>query len=66
MSCNSRSKEALDRDTPVSPPMVNNTRNPITHIMRGVIGQVLPYKVANHLKIFTPVGTPIIIVAAVK
>ena len=26
----------------------------------------LPYKLANHLKIFTPVGTAIVIVAAVK
>ncbi|KRZ46576.1 hypothetical protein T02_7228 [Trichinella nativa] len=26
----------------------------------------VPYSVANHLKIFTPVGIPMIIVAAVK
>jgi len=32
----------------------------------GVIVKALPCRVATHLKIFTPVGTAIIIVAVVK
>ncbi|KRZ65325.1 hypothetical protein T10_1762, partial [Trichinella papuae] len=57
-------EEAFDSLTPVSPPIVNSSRNPSTHNMAGVILMWLPYNVASHLKIFTPVGIPMIIVAA--
>ncbi|KRX69849.1 NADH-ubiquinone oxidoreductase chain 4 [Trichinella sp. T6] len=63
---NIRSREAFESLTPVSPPIVNSKRNPSTHSMAGVILMCVPYSVANHLKIFTPVGIPMIIVAAVK
>ncbi|KRZ64657.1 hypothetical protein T10_1330 [Trichinella papuae] len=52
--------------TPVNPPIVNSNRNPSTHNIAGAVLIWLPYNVANHLKIFTPVGIPMIIVAAVK
>ncbi|KRY46709.1 hypothetical protein T03_10441 [Trichinella britovi] len=58
--------EAFESLTPVNPPIVNNRRNPSTHSIAGVILMCVPYSVANHLKIFTPVGIPMIIVAAVK
>jgi hypothetical protein len=51
---------------PVNPPTVNKKTNPMAHIKAGVITKALPCKVATHLKIFTPVGTAMIIVAAVK
>jgi len=45
---------------------VNKNKNPIAQI-RGVLKVILPpYRVANQLKILIPVGTAIIIVAAVK
>jgi hypothetical protein len=45
---------------------VNKNKKPNTH--KNVVLKIkfLPYKLANHLKIFTPVGIAIIIVAAVK
>lgn len=58
--------EELARIIPVSPPTVNKNTNPIAHIKDGVGVNKLPCKVAIHLKIFTPVGTAIIIVAVVK
>ncbi|KRY81364.1 hypothetical protein T4D_5498 [Trichinella pseudospiralis] len=61
-----RSKEAFDSLTPVNPPIVNSNRNPSTHNIAGAVLIWLPYNVANHLKIFTPVGIPMIIVAAVN
>jgi len=51
---------------PVSPPAVNRNTNPSAHRRAGVIVRILPWRVATQLKIFTPVGTAIIIVAAVK
>jgi hypothetical protein len=45
---------------------VNKNTNPIAHIKVGVIIRAVPWRVAIQLKIFTPVGTAIIIVAAVK
>jgi hypothetical protein len=45
---------------------VNRKTNPIAHIKAGVIVKNLPCKVAIQLKILTPVGTAIIIVAVVK
>jgi len=50
----------------VSPPTVNRNTKPMAHIKVGVMLRFLPCRVATHLKIFTPVGTAMIIVAAVK
>lgn len=60
------SRDPFARTIPVSPPIVNRNKNPITkHI--GVVNLILPpYIVASQLKIFIPVGTAIIMVAAVK
>lgn len=58
--------DELAKIIPVNPPTVNKNTNPIDHIREGVIIKALPCKVATQLKIFTPVGTAIIIVAAVK
>jgi len=56
----------LDNTTPVHPPHVNKNKNPNPHNI-GVVNFILPpYIVANQLNIFIPVGTAIIIVAAVK
>jgi hypothetical protein len=45
---------------------VNKNKNPTAHNI-GVSNRILPpYIVANQLNIFIPVGTAIIIVAAVK
>jgi len=45
---------------------VNKNKNPIAHNI-GVFNVILPpYIVANQLNIFIPVGTAMIIVAAVK
>jgi hypothetical protein len=52
--------------TPVTPPTVNKKINPIVHNI-GVSYLILPPNiVANHENILIPVGTAIIIVAAVK
>lgn len=60
------SKDPLASTIPVNPPKVNKKINPVAHNM-GVENLILPpYIVANQLKIFIPVGTAIIIVAAVK
>jgi len=60
------SKEEFASTIPVNPPKVNKKINPNTHNIEGVILICDPYKVANQLKILTPVGTAIIIVALVK
>jgi hypothetical protein len=58
--------EPLANITPVNPPKVNKNKNPVAQII-GVVNFTLPpYIVAIQLKIFIPVGTAIIIVAAVK
>lgn len=52
--------------TPVKPPRVNRKTKPTAQSI-GVSNRIVPpYKVANQLKIFIPVGTAIIMVAAVK
>jgi hypothetical protein len=56
----------LAKIIPVSPPTVNRNTNPIAHIRAGVMIKALPCSVATQLKILTPVGTAIIMVAAVK
>jgi hypothetical protein len=46
---------------------VNKNRNPKVNSTVGLFKSILPpHKVANQLKILIPVGTAIIIVAAVK
>jgi hypothetical protein len=56
----------LAKIIPVNPPIVNRKMNPMDQSNDGVIFKYDPWIVAIHLKIFTPVGTAIIIVAAVK
>lgn len=51
---------------PVSPPTVNKNKNPNTHIWIGKIRIFLPLIEAIQLNTLIPVGTAIIIVAAVK
>lgn len=66
MSCRTTSIEDLASTIPVSPPSVNRNTNPSAH-SRGVSHcRLEPCKVAIHLKTLMPVGTAIIIVAAVK
>jgi len=60
------STEEFAKIIPVNPPTVNRKTNPTAHSKAGVIVKNLPCKVATQLKIFTPVGTAIIIVAVVK
>jgi hypothetical protein len=60
------SREELDRMMPVMPPVVNRKINPRAHSI-GVSNLIFdPWRVANHLNTLIPVGTAIIIVAAVK
>jgi hypothetical protein len=60
------SREPFANTMPVKPPKVNKNINPIAHNI-GVENVIFPpYIVANQLKILIPVGTAIIIVAAVK
>ena len=66
MSCRTTSIEELAKTIPVSPPNVNKNTNPRAH-RRGVSHCRLdPCRVAIQLKTLIPVGTAIIIVAAVK
>lgn len=58
--------DELLKTTPVTPPTVKRKRNPATHKTRGENTTGEPYIVASHEKILTPVGTAMIIVAAVK
>jgi len=58
--------DELARTIPVSPPMENKNTNPVVHIIVGDISRLLPCSVAIHLKILTPVGMAIIMVAVVK
>lgn len=46
--------------------MVNRKINPSAHSIGVVYLMLEPWSVANHLKTLIPVGTAIIIVAAVK
>lgn len=60
------SKQELDRTMPVRPPNVKRNRNPTAQYIGASqeISDILI--VASQLKILIPVGTPMIIVAAVK
>lgn len=66
MSCRITSIEEFASIIPVSPPTVNRKINPMAHIRVDVNLTFDPKMVASHLKTFTPVGTAITIVAAVK
>lgn len=66
MSCSTISKEEFDRTTPVNPPRVNKKINPTTHQIGAEFVILDPYIVLSHLNTLIPVGTAIIIVAAVK
>ncbi len=66
MSCKAISNPPLDNTTPVNPPNVNKNMNPIAHNIGVLYRRLPPYIVPNQLKILIPVGTAIIIVAAVK
>jgi hypothetical protein len=62
VSWNDISRLALDKITPVKPPIVNKAMNPIVNV-NGVLNFKLPpYKVAIHENILIPVGTAMIIV----
>jgi hypothetical protein len=56
----------LDKTTPVRPPTVKRNTNPSAQSIEGVKTNWTPCNVPSHLKILIPVGTAIIIVAAVK
>lgn len=56
----------LARTTPVNPPTVNKNTNPAAHKSEGEKINWVPWRVPSQLKILIPVGTAIIIVAAVK
>jgi hypothetical protein len=60
------SRDEFDRIIPVSPPVVNRKIKPRAH-RTGVSYLILePCRVANQLNTLIPVGTAMIIVAAVK
>jgi hypothetical protein len=66
VSCIATSNPEFAKTTPVTPPIVNKNKTPIVNNI-GVFNFIdPPHKVANQLKILIPVGTAIIIVAAVK
>ena len=61
-----KSTPALASTTPVTPPRVNRKMKPMAHSI-GVLNSIEPpHIVAIQEKIFTPVGTAMTIVAAVK
>lgn len=66
MSCKIISRAELDKMIPVTPPVVNRKINPSDHSIGAVYLIFVPCRVANHLNTLIPVGTAIIIVAAVK
>lgn len=66
MSCSTISRDELESTTPVSPPSVNRKMNPTTHQIGAELVIFAPYIVLSHLNTLIPVGTAIIIVAAVK
>jgi len=66
VSCKAISIEDLDKTIPVKPPIEKRKINPSLQIRAGFKEILDPKIVAIHLKILIPVGTAIIIVAAVK
>jgi hypothetical protein len=57
---------AFAKITPVNPPMVNEKIKPNANSKVARNSKSPPHNVANQLNILIPVGTAIIIVAAVK
>lgn len=66
MSCSITSNDALDSIIPVRPPAVNRKINPRAQSIGVSYFTCEPKIVASHLKTLIPVGTAMIIVAAVK
>lgn len=66
MSCKIISNAEFDKIIPVTPPVVNRKMNPSVHSIGAENTIFLPWRVASHLNTLIPVGTAIIIVAAVK
>jgi hypothetical protein len=66
VSCSIISSDEFDKQIPVNPPTVNRKINPRVHSIVVVYLILAPWIVANHLNTLIPVGTAIIIVAAVK
>lgn len=60
------SRDELERIIPVSPPIEKRKINPRAHIIGASYLTRDPWMVASQLKTLIPVGTAIIIVAAVK
>lgn len=60
------SREELARMIPVKPPVVKRKMNPRDQRMGGWKFTLRPLMVASHLNTLIPVGTAIIMVAAVK
>jgi hypothetical protein len=61
------SRPAFARATPLSPPTVKRKMNPTANRVAGFdLSVAPPYLVASQLKILIPVGTAMMIVAAVK
>jgi hypothetical protein len=66
VSCKAISIPEFDKITPVRPPNVNNMIKPLAKSIGVFMIMLPPNIVATQLKILIPVGTAIIIVAAVK
>lgn len=66
MSCNAISNPALAKTIPVNPPKVNKNIKPKTNNIGVSNLNLPPHIVAIQLKTLIPVGTAMIIVAAVK
>jgi hypothetical protein len=60
------SRDEFDKIIPVRPPVVNRKINPKAHNIGVSYLNLDPCNVASHLNTLIPVGTAIIIVAAVK
>ena len=61
------SRPPLASTTPVRPPLVKRKRNPTANRGAGLVRSLAPpHLVASQLKILIPVGTAMILVAAVK
>jgi hypothetical protein len=60
------SRDEFDKIIPVTPPVVNRKINPADQSIGVLYEKLDPCSVANHLNTLIPVGTAIIMVAAVK
>ncbi len=64
--CSTKSAGGTASSTPVMPPMTKVTMKPSDHSIGALKRTRPPYIVNSQLKIFTPVGTAMIIVAMPK